>query len=443
MQSMPTSPKAIQIFYSCSETDEDQKWQKKLEQQLSVLKQEGFVSHWHHGLIPAGNEQQVEIDEHLNAAHIFLLLISPDFISSDHCNIEMKKALEKHEKKEARVIPVILRPINWKKAEFSKLQSLPRNGKPVTQWQDPEKSLFHIAEEISSVIDNQVAREWLNYGSILQEIKDYEHALWAFENSLKYDSRYVEAYNRMGDTHYAQRNDEEALKAYESARNYDPRSIWAWYGIGNVSLRQKKNESALDAFQQITTIDPANAWSAWAWYEQGKIQQGFNHSSEALDAYERAIIVGKKTADLALFHREKATLYEKLEMYDEELVEAEKALSLDPKHISSYRDKAHALNKLERFNEALEVCEEAIRRKPNYPSTRLAKGTALKGLGKYQEALREIEEAIRLKGDYMWAWKHKETTLKLLAQQMREEAERYDKLAQVAHEEAKQFGYGE
>lgn len=110
-------------------------------------------------------------------------------------------------------------------------------------------------------------------------------------------------------------------------------------------------------------------------------------------------------------------------------------------HLQAYRDKAHALNKLGRFDEALEVCEEAIRRKPDYPSTHQAKGTALKGLGKYQEALQEIEEAIRLKGDYMWAWKNKETTLKLLAQQAREEAERYDKLAQEAHEKAQQLGY--
>ena len=69
------------------------------------------------------------------------------------------------------------------------------------------------------------------------------------------------------------------------------------------------------------------------------------------------------------------------------------------------------------------------------------KEVALKGLGKYQEALQEFEEAIRLKNDYVWAWKHKERTLKLLAQQAREEAERYEQLAQEASEKAKQFGY--
>src|SRR5207248_5466680 len=118
---------------------------------------------------------------------------------------------------------------------------------------------------------------------------------------------------------------------------------------------------------------------------------------------------------------------------------AEKALSFDPEDISLYRNKGHALSKLGRFDEALEAFEEAIRRKPDYPNAHQGKGGVLRHQGKYQEALQEIEEAIRLKGDYMWAWKNKETTLKLLAQQAREEAERYDKLAREAHEKAKQL----
>lgn len=171
-----------------------------------------------------------------------------------------------------------------------------------------------------------------------------------------------------------------------------------------------------------------------------KLQQRFDRPSEALDAYERAIVTGKKEEDLALFHHDKGVLYEELNKHAEALVEAEKALSFDPKRISSYRNKGHALNQLGRFDEALEVFEEAIRRKPNYPNAHLGKSTSLKGQGKYQEALQEIEEAIRLKGDYMWAWKNKEKVLKLLAQQAREEAEKYEKLAQQAKENAIQFG---
>ena len=196
MQSMPISPNAIQIFYYCAPQDEG--WQKKLEQQLSGSRQNGLVTHWHRGQIDAGNDLQLEIDKHLNTAHMFLLLISADSTDSAYYRDVEKKALERFEKKEARVIPVILRPIDWKSGNLKKLQFLPRNEIPVSQWKDPEDALFHVAKEINRVIDNLAAREWLSYGSALQDNNCNEIALRAFKSALEYDPSYVEAYNRMG-----------------------------------------------------------------------------------------------------------------------------------------------------------------------------------------------------------------------------------------------------
>jgi internalin A len=62
-------------------------------------------------------------------------LISADFLASDYCfDIEMKTALERHAAGKAVVIPVILRPVDWKATPFRGLQALPRNGKPVTTF---------------------------------------------------------------------------------------------------------------------------------------------------------------------------------------------------------------------------------------------------------------------------------------------------------------------
>jgi hypothetical protein len=47
------------------------------------------------------------IDENLDSSDIILLLISPDFMASEYCyEKEMKRALARHAKGEARVIPV-------------------------------------------------------------------------------------------------------------------------------------------------------------------------------------------------------------------------------------------------------------------------------------------------------------------------------------------------
>jgi hypothetical protein len=97
------------IFFSYSHVDESLRDQ--LETHLSGLRRQGIISSWHDRQITAGTELGEAIDNHLNAADIILLLVSPDFIDSDYCYArEMKQALERHQIGEARVIPVILRP---------------------------------------------------------------------------------------------------------------------------------------------------------------------------------------------------------------------------------------------------------------------------------------------------------------------------------------------
>src|SRR5205823_8508588 len=80
---------------------------------------------------------------------------SPDFIYSEYCyGVEMKRALERHERGEARVILVILRPVYWQEAPFGKLQVLPTDAKPVTSssWHDLDEAFFAVVQEFSRVI---------------------------------------------------------------------------------------------------------------------------------------------------------------------------------------------------------------------------------------------------------------------------------------------------
>ena len=53
----------------------------------------------------------------------------------------------------ARVIPVILRQVEWKQAPFGKLKPLPTGGKPVIQWTDRDSAFFDIAQGIRKVIE--------------------------------------------------------------------------------------------------------------------------------------------------------------------------------------------------------------------------------------------------------------------------------------------------
>lgn len=146
--------RTIEVFYSYAHKDE--KLRKKLEMQLSLLKQQGHITNWHDRKIDAGQEWANKINEHLNTADIILLLVSPDFLASDYCySTEMKRALERHENGEARVIPIILRPVDWENAPFSGLQALPQDGKPVTNrsWGSQDEALLDVAKGIRKVVE--------------------------------------------------------------------------------------------------------------------------------------------------------------------------------------------------------------------------------------------------------------------------------------------------
>src|SRR3989442_12755601 len=120
--SVERSPSNITIFYYYAHKDEQ--LQISLEKHLSTLKREGLISNWHDRKIGAGQEWAGQIDAHLNAAQIILLLISADFIASEYCyDVEMKRALERHEAGEARVISIIFPPGDWRTAPFGALQS--------------------------------------------------------------------------------------------------------------------------------------------------------------------------------------------------------------------------------------------------------------------------------------------------------------------------------
>ena len=91
--------------------------------------------------------------DHLNQAQIILLLISADFMASDFCySIEMTQAISRHDRNQARVIPIILRPTDWEGAPFAKLKVLPADGKPVTQWPTHDNAFADVVQGIREAV---------------------------------------------------------------------------------------------------------------------------------------------------------------------------------------------------------------------------------------------------------------------------------------------------
>jgi len=149
----PNHPQAIALFFSYAHKDQDLR--DKLAAHLKLLERRGVIASWHDREILPGTEWKGQIHHHLETAQIVLMLISSDFLASDYCyDIEMKRALERHQAGEARVIPILLRPIdNWSGSPFGHLQCLPINERAVTQWSNQDEAFAEVARGIRLAVE--------------------------------------------------------------------------------------------------------------------------------------------------------------------------------------------------------------------------------------------------------------------------------------------------
>jgi len=147
----------VEVFFSYSHRDEALR--DELAKHLSIMRRQGIIDAWHDRQITAGSEWAGEIDARLNSAQIILLLVSADFLASDYCyDIELKRAMERHEAGTACVIPIILKPVDWHGAPFGKLQALPKNAQAITTWSNLDESFVNIAQGLRKTVETIATR---------------------------------------------------------------------------------------------------------------------------------------------------------------------------------------------------------------------------------------------------------------------------------------------
>jgi TIR domain len=150
------SPVKILFCYA----HEDEAYVDKLKAQLITWQRKGLIEVWYNQDITPGEVWKTEIKKQLEIANIILLLVSPDFMKSDYCyTVEMQQALERHKRREAIVIPVILRSIDWKETPLGELQALPKDGKPILRKSGDaednaylDNAFFNVAEGVRKAI---------------------------------------------------------------------------------------------------------------------------------------------------------------------------------------------------------------------------------------------------------------------------------------------------
>lgn len=146
---MKTGPVKIFISYA----HEDKAYCTKLANHLRPLVRKGDIEVWTDGEIELGNEWDDEIKNALAESEIVLFLISSDFVNSEYIDgVELKKAMERYQKKDLIIIPVIIRFCDFSSLKLSRFQAAPAGGKPISKWDDHDEAYVNVVMGLKKVI---------------------------------------------------------------------------------------------------------------------------------------------------------------------------------------------------------------------------------------------------------------------------------------------------
>lgn len=150
---MKIETEKVKVFYSYSHKDEYLK--DCFEAHMSGLRRKGYVEEWHDRKILPGQFWEESINSNIASADLVLFLVSSDFMASNYCyNVEVIKAVERHNNGLCTVVPIIIRECDWEGAPFESIQGLPTDMKPVISrhWHDQDEAFTNVVRGLKSII---------------------------------------------------------------------------------------------------------------------------------------------------------------------------------------------------------------------------------------------------------------------------------------------------
>jgi hypothetical protein len=138
--------KKLKIFTSYSHVDAED--HSNFDKLLQRYLQNYSIAIWNDNHIKPGEEWDKEIKEQLFSASIVIFLISEEFLSSDYINrVEIQTTLERYEKSEVTIIPVILSQCDFKNSVLKKFEALPNKAKPISEYENQTSGWIEVVEK--------------------------------------------------------------------------------------------------------------------------------------------------------------------------------------------------------------------------------------------------------------------------------------------------------
>jgi tetratricopeptide (TPR) repeat protein len=158
---------------------------------------------------------------------------------------------------------------------------------------------------------------------------DYEHAIAAYGDAIKYDPKYPIAYNNRGVAYFKSGDNDHAIADYDAAIKLNPKVASAWFNRARAYCEKGDHDRAIADYAKAISLD-------------AKFASAYN---------QRGVAYGRKGD------------------HDRAISDYTRAIKLDPKLANAYENRGHAYQAKGDGDRASRDFEEAIRLDPRLADT--------------------------------------------------------------------------
>ncbi|MGF1479880.1 MAG: tetratricopeptide repeat protein [Cyanophyceae cyanobacterium] len=235
---------------------------------------------------------------------------------------------------------------------------------------------------------------------------NYEAALASYQELLKIDANYYQAWTNRGYALAGLQQYRQMLNSCKTATLIEPEATYAWNCQGEAHHNLAQYQEAVTAFDRATALDVTDPIFL---LNKGEALLALGQLTPALDATEQAITLYQQQPnhdgrEVAVALSLQGRIHREQQQYEAALADYERALSYAPTYFPAQRDRALTLRDLGRYAEA-QTELTTILNSPRLTEEQRAEtwfyqGLTLCDLLQPQAGKAAFEQALLLKPDY-------------------------------------------
>ena len=226
----------------------------------------------------------------------------------------------------------------------------------------------------------------------------HDCAIADFDKAIKLDPDYANAYIGRGIAYSQKGMHDYAIADLDKAIRLNPKYADAYNNRGVAYSQKDRHEYAIADFDEAIKLNPNYAM---AYNNRGITYSKKGRHDYAIADFDEAIRLNSKYADA---YTGRGIAYSQKGMHDYAIADFDKAIKLNPKYAVAYNNRGIAYSEKGRHDSAIADFNEAIRLASDYAEAYNNRGNTYFNKDEYDHAIKNYDEAIRLKPDYAGAY---------------------------------------